>query len=381
MSEKFFYGEVVPLPDARFSRADRIWQGVPTIECTAGGRLYAAWYSGGSTEPSLYNYIIIARSDDGGITWREITAVNGDAERRMQMVDPQFWTAPNGQLWCFLVKRDWNVGPKDQRHLSTAVMICDNPDATELVFSEPKFVCQGFVRNRPLILADGRWLLPAYRFAGERCAYFESTDQGASFQLREAGKKLETDYDETMFFQRQDGILVLWYRVNPKYGRIAQCLSHDGGQSWNDSELTDIPNQQTRFYISRLPSGRLLLINNFDAKERVNLRICLSEDDGKSWPYQLLLDGRDDVSYPDVSLAPDGALYIIHDRARPIAKEILCSRIYEEEIIAGKLSRPQSYQNNIVSKGPASPVSGNEYLRKFQEFDTAFSKEYWHRKW
>jgi len=370
-----FSGHVIPLPNARFSCADRLWQGVPSIECTAGGTLYATWYSGGTQEPSIHNYIIVARSDDGGLSWRELFAIAGDVEKRMQVLDLQFWTAPDGRLWCFWIRRDWNFLLEDPRIFATFAMTFDNPEAAAPHFSAPRFVCYGFMRNRPLVLEDGRWLVPAYQFASERCIYFEGADQGETFEQREAGVKLKTEYDETMFFQRRDGTLVLWYRADPQFGRIAQCLSYDGGRSWSDSTLTDIPNPQSRFHVRRLPSGRLLLLNNFDAKERVALRACLSEDDGRTWPYQLLIDGRDEVSYPDVSLAPDGAFYVIHDRSRPVAKEILCSRIYEEEILAGKLFRPESFENQLVSKGPAMPASGPAYRKELEESEAAFVRE------
>ena len=55
----------------------------------------------------------------------------------------------------------------------------------------------------------------------------------------------------------------------------------------------------------------------------------LSDDDGISWPYHLLLDGRENVSYPDGTEAQDGRLYLIHDFARSNGGYILLSRITE----------------------------------------------------
>jgi len=373
MEETSLLGQVFPLPDKRFSPEERMWLGIPSIACTAGGRLYATWCSGGAFEPSVYNYNIVAISDDNGMTWRELFAVTGYIDQKIQLADPQFWTTPGGQLWFCWGRRDHSLPPQHKQHIATIVMNCDNPDAAEPRFSEPRFLCAGFMRNQPVVLKDGRWLIPAYLLSSASLGYFESADQGATIQLRKGAKKLVVAYDdETMLFERKDGTLVLWYRVNIKYGRIAQSLSHDGGRTWSASELTNIPNPQARFHVRRLPSGRLLLINNFNAKERDNMCIWLSEDDGVTWPYQLLLDGRENVSYPDVALAPDGSLYIIHDRSRYGAKEVLCSRIYEEEIIAGKLFRAESYQNNIVSKAPPLPASGKEVLKHYNDIDEAF---------
>ena len=103
------------------------------------------------------------------------------------------------------------------------------------------------------------------------------------------------------------------------------------------------------------------MVNHYDFKGRNNLTAMLSEDDGATWPYRLLLDGRNGVSYPDMGVSPDGSLYIIYDRerggykkqfadARAEAREILLSKITEEDIIAGQLVTDGSFLRKIVSK-------------------------------
>ncbi len=379
MSVVNYIAKTVPLTEGRYALSNRLWQGVPSIQWVPGGALYASWYSGGSVEPSLYNFAIVARSDDGGLTWRELFGVDGDADDALtQVLDPQLWLSPDGVLWLFWVQRDYHAGWFDPRHLDTYAMTCADPAAAEPRFSAPFHVCNGFLRNRPLVMSDGRWLLPAYRPSDrERYAYYESPDGGRSFLLRNAGRKVESDFDESMLFTRQDGTLVLWSRALLKFGHVAQTVSADGGATWSDGALTGIPSPQTRFFVQRLPSGRLLFINNFDTQRRVNMRVCLSEDDGATWPFQLPLDNRNEVSYPDATMAPDGAIHVIHDRDRPGAKEILCSRVREEDILAGELKCPDSYQCNIVSKGPAVPALGESFRQKAEKSDHDFMTGYW----
>lgn len=52
----------------QYSACHRLWQGIPSIECTEKGRLFSAFYSGGTTE-QLGNYCVLLKSDDGGDTW------------------------------------------------------------------------------------------------------------------------------------------------------------------------------------------------------------------------------------------------------------------------------------------------------------------------
>ena len=47
----------------------RTWQGIPGIERTAKGRVFASWFTGGPKEPSPDNTVVLSRSDDGGKTF------------------------------------------------------------------------------------------------------------------------------------------------------------------------------------------------------------------------------------------------------------------------------------------------------------------------
>ena len=104
-----------------------------------------------------------------------------------------------------------------------------------------------------------------------------------------------------------------------------------------------------------------MLINHYEFTKRNNLTALLSEDDGKTWPYKLLLDGRNDVSYPDAVEAADGYIYITYDRERGCfkedlatamadAREILMAKITEKDILAGQLTDEGSFLQGIISK-------------------------------
>ena len=42
----------------------RLWQGIPSIEVTRGGRIFLTYYSGGTKE-EIGNYCILSKSDNG----------------------------------------------------------------------------------------------------------------------------------------------------------------------------------------------------------------------------------------------------------------------------------------------------------------------------
>ena len=128
---------------------------------------------------------------------------------------------------------------------------------------------------------------------------------------------------------------------------VARVDTRLEGATLADGAPTDIPKPSTRFFLRRLQSGRVLLVNNLDAKQRVAMTAMLSEDDGRSWPYQLTLENSTGSSYPDAIQAPDGGIHIIYDRGgRNARKEIVTCRICEDDIIAGKITA--AYQSATV---------------------------------
>ena len=81
----------------------------------------------------------------------------------------------------------------------------------------------------------------------------------------------------------------------------------------------------------------------------------LSEDDGKSWPWNLTLDPRN-TSYPDAAETESGTIYAVHDCGRQSDKEILISKFTEEDILAEKICSSHSYLARLISKAPSEPM-------------------------
>jgi hypothetical protein len=76
----------------------------------------------------------------------------------------------------------------------------------------------------------------------------------------------------------------------------------------------------------------------------------LSEDDGKTWYGHLVLDERADVSYPDGVERSDGVSYVIYDRERTGAKEILLATFTEDDVAAGEPTSRVCRLNGVVSR-------------------------------
>lgn len=358
----------------------RLWQGIPGIVRTKGGRQFVAFYSGGTKE-QLGNYCVLTYSDDGE-TWIDpaAAAVAGQAAR---CYDPCLWIDPLDRLWFF-----WAVMPD---HAVWAA-VCDDPDAPHLRFSRPFPVGRDVMMNKPIVLRSGEWLLPIAVWDssirhisvsdGEdrRPFVYKSNDNGKTF-LRLGGPVVQNrSFDEHMVLEMRDESLFLLTRT---VGGLAESRSYDGGETWLPAVPSKLKGPSSRFHLCRLRSGRILLINHYKFSGRNNLTAMLSEDECRTWKGFLLLDERSGVSYPDAMETDDGIL-IAYDRGRggyrhsldeayACPREILTAKVTEEDILAGKLVSPGSYLKKVVNKlglydGPVK--------NPYEEWDRLDPKEY-----
>jgi len=362
----------------KFSEGIRMYQGCPTIAVTKGGRIYLGWYAGGLTEPHMDNYNLLVYSDDQGKSWsKPLLIIPSSYEKQIHALDIQLFVDPEGALHVLWVQNNVSPDPEvrpvsrpfqplifmdgymfhDFYHNEWEV-VCQNPDADEPVFSKPRYLYQGFLRCKPTFLENGDWLCFAYDQMTDRYGYSISQDQGKTFTHHYGAKKLNTYFDEAMAFQMEDGTVRMYARNG--FGELAMCDSKDQGRTWTEAVMSGIVAADTRFYVKKLPSGRVLLIINEDRKIRKNMTLCLSEDDGKSWKYKTCIDAREGISYPDADYR-DGRIYLTYDRGRTSEREIFFTSFTENDII-----EKREIKISIVSKPLMLPTK-QEVIKGIEE--------------
>ncbi len=313
------------------------WAGIPGIERTSGGRLFVVWFSGGHKEPAPENRIYMTHSDDGGVSfappWRAALPREG-----ARAYDPTLWLAPDGVLWLI-----FNRGNPQAKTNGVHARLCQEPDATDPQWSEEFAVgYEGHHSNRmnkPTVLTTAEWIMPVTHVPKATHEWVPggmhfqgvgiSTDRGRSWTLHGAVEAPPWAL-ENMIVERSDGSLVMYIRCGA--GVIWQSISRDRGRSWSQGGPTSIPNPGSRFHVRRLADGDWLLLNSPDPTKRTGIVACLSHDEGRTWGDPLVLDERENVSYPDAAIAPDGTIYAVHDRDRNGAGEILLSAFCKSDI-------------------------------------------------
>lgn len=156
------------------------------------------------------------------------------------------------------------------------------------VWSKPRRIANGIMMNKPTVLSTGEWLLPCAVWACQNSELIKideerfsnlyiSEDNGLSFELHIGPDISDRSFDEHMVVERKDKSI--WLLVRKHHG-IGESLSYDMGKTWENAAGTNLEGPDSRFFIRRLASGNLLLVNHHNFKGRNNLTAAISEDDG-----------------------------------------------------------------------------------------------------
>lgn len=339
-------------PEAGHAVANRQFQGIPSLAVSSGGRLWSVWYAGITPNEDENNYVVVSTSADGGETWKEVLVVDPDGAGPVRSFDPEVWMAPDGRLflfWAQAVGHDGSVA-------GVWSLTTDSPDAENPQWSGPRRLTDGIMMCKPVVLSTGEWVLPVstWKTTDYSARMVVSKDSGETWAVRGACN-IPVDvraYDEHMIVERKDG--TLWMLVRTKYG-IGESVSMDRGATWTALTPSDIPHTSSRFFITRLASGNLLMVKHGSMAEktgRSRLTAFLSHDDGKTWAGGLLLDQRRGISYPDGQQCESGLIRVVYDYERRADMHILMAAFMEQDVILKDSVSETIKLNQLVSGSP-----------------------------
>ncbi len=357
----------VPVPvipaETRHRVRNRGYQGIPGIAVMPGGRMFACAYSGGTGEGPR-NYMMLFVSDDGGKTWSDAVAVVDPPQEDVRAFDGTLWVDPQGNLRFF-----WSqsycarfAGGVFDGVGGVWMSRLKNPQArpADFRFTRPRRIAHGIMLNKPLVTSDGTWLLPAslwqqytsrpdgmepYRGAG--C--WSSCDNGKSFEFRgKAVIREQYSFDEHNYIELPDHRLWCVMRARKE---AMESFSDDGGRTWSEPEPTSFCGF-SRIFLRRLNSGAILRVENCNGENSIrrnNLTAFLSRDHGKTWSRGILLDARDEVSYPDAAQDASGRIFVIYDRHRAQG-EILLASFTEKDFDLSPELAARNVVHGVVSR-------------------------------
>lgn len=289
-----------------------------TVLCLPQGDLLCCWF-GGSHEGEADVAIYASRRSAAG--WSEPVKLADGAEANW---NPVLFAGGDGRLLLFY--------KQGQQIASWRTLLLESTDEGRSWSAPRELVAgdagggRGPVRNKPIMLTNGRILAGASTEQGLWTAFADISDDGGrtwrkstpiaidSLQYTAGEKTAESSIavSQQSFYGR--GVIQpsLWQEnerrvhmlLRSSEGFIYRSDSEDGGMSWCSAYPTELPNNNSGLDLVRTEQGTLFLVCNPVAAnwgQRSPLSLFKSVDGGVSW--QRLLDLETEAaefSYPAI---------------------------------------------------------------------------------
>ena len=304
----------------------------------ANGDLYLVDY-GGQGEYANDTHVFGSRKSQGESSWSSPIKLAHDPFRSVG--NGVIWQSPDGVVWLFYVVRygeTWSTS-RVQFKIST-----DNAqtwsDASVLTQEEGIMV-----RNRPIVLSDGTYLLPCYKETGhdteavgaDSASVFYRFDPKTK-QWSETGRIHSPKGNiQPAPLELSPGHLVAYCRRGGGYepkevGYIVRSESTDGGKTWSPGADSPFPNPNAAVDFLKLQSGNLLLVYNDSFNSRTPLTVSFSPDHDKTWPIKKnLVSVPGDYGYPIVFQSKDGKIHVVYTSDK---RQVINHATFDESWIA-----------------------------------------------
>ena len=188
-----------------------------------------------------------------------------------------------------------------------------------------------------ITLRSGRLVVPVWLATDKKhrpsiSATVYSDDQGKTWHAGDvivATTEETPNPSESELLELSDGRVLANVRNESKRHRRLFSISDDGATGWSKPEfqealyepicmggnatITDAEGRTTALLYSYPNSGPGTGPTGKEGnRERRNLTVCLSNDDGQSWPTSRVLD-EGPSGYSDMAVGPDGTIYLLYE--------------------------------------------------------------------
>ncbi|QDV35086.1 sialidase family protein [Tautonia plasticadhaerens] len=306
-----------------------------------GGDLYLVYY-GGAGEYATDTAVYGSRLAKGSDAWTAPEVIARDPFRSAG--NGVIWQAPDGRAWLFYVVRFGETWSSSRIQFKVSDDGARTWSDASVLATEPGMM----VRNRPIVLDDGSYLLPAYLEKGEdtesvapdsTSLFFRFDPQDPTGGWVELGRiRSPKGNIQPAPVQLDDGRIVAYCRRGGGYGPttdgyLVRAESTDGGLTWTEGVDSPFPNPNAAVDFLELDGGDLLLVYNDSMSRRTPLAVALSTDDDQSYPHRrAIADGEGDFAYPIAFQAEDGRIHVVFTSDR---RSVVNHAIFDEAWIRG----------------------------------------------
>ena len=271
------------------------------------GRYYYGFTNGRVDEDTEGQQVRISHSADGR-DWSASASVIGGEEDTHDAYKCVGLTALDGALymlirWARRVRDPNSTGVgggyyADWHNARTYVYASSDGSTWSREADLPERVAATY--EAPRLTADGQLLCVASidRRSGPAILLWPGADILAQPEIlplpQPFGSKL--DGGESSWYQTDDGTIVIFWRDESQSGRVWVNHSTDGGRTFSDPMISDIPDAMSRNYAGRLSDGRYYLCNNanYVLHNRMHLTLLIGEDGYRFDRAYMLVDDPTD---------------------------------------------------------------------------------------
>lgn len=290
------------------------------IAALRNGDLYLVYY-GGTGEYAINTGVFGARLKKGETKWSRPRLIASDPFRSVG--NGVVWQAPDEALWLYYVVR-WGKTWSTSRIQAKISQDSGETWSDSFVVSEREGT---MVRNQPVVLTTGEYLLPIYHETGHDTENVgpDSTSRFLRFNLK-TGTWSESGIIQSKKGNIQPAVaqitpehLIAYCRRGGGYrpvkdGYIVRAESRDGGRTWTEGIDSQFANPNSAIEFMKLQSGNLLLIFNDSMGSRTPLTAALSTDGDNSWPHRRNIgeEPKQSYAYPFAAQATDGRIHLVY---------------------------------------------------------------------
>lgn len=295
-------------------RAEFIYESAPFPSCHASTiaetdpGLVAAWF-GGTAEGNRDVGIWVARQQGGRWT-APVEAANGveSPAKRFPCWNPVLFQPERGPLLLF-----YKVGPSPREWWGMLITSEDGGQS----WSAPRRLPDGVlgpIKNKPVPLANGDLLCGSSTEGadGWRVHFERTPDLGKTWNATGPLNDGHTiaAIQPSILLHGSDKLQSLG---RTRQGKLFDLWSEDGGKSWSEMKLIELPNPNAGTDAVTLKDGRHLLVYNPTRKGRSPLATAVSSD-GRRWQAALVLENTPgaEFSYPAVIQSRDGLVHVTY---------------------------------------------------------------------
>jgi predicted neuraminidase len=172
----------------------------------------------------------------------------------------------------------------------------------------PFFNLSSLVRNKPIYASDGRIGLPVYHemaLTYPQMLWLTPGPNGTVQEYRMRNLSTETGLIQPALVPLDDDRVLMMLRDRSNGRSLRSAFSNDNGWTWSVAAPSGLPNPDAAIDALRLRDGRILLVYNHSENDRENLRLAVSNDQGRTWRTGAILEEGEQKEYSYPNLAED----------------------------------------------------------------------------